>query len=57
MKELDKSGLEFVKMDAHKRINKIEQKELNKGKKSNQRDDVGEEDDDSEYWKDFMVFN
>ena len=26
MKELDKSGLEFVKMDAHKRINKIEQR-------------------------------
>ena len=26
MKELDKSGLEFVKMDAQKRINKIDQK-------------------------------
>jgi uncharacterized protein (UPF0212 family) len=27
MKELDKSGLEFVKMDAKKRIAKIDQKE------------------------------
>ena len=26
MKELDKSGLEFVKMDAHKRITKMDQR-------------------------------
>lgn len=38
MKELDKSGLEFVKMDAQKRINKIDQKQ---GEPS--------EDDESDY--------
>lgn len=30
MKELDKSGLEFVKMDAKKRIAKIDQKQAKK---------------------------
>jgi hypothetical protein len=30
MKELDKSGLEFVKMDAKKKIMKIEQKQVQK---------------------------
>ena len=30
MKELDKSGLEFIKLDATKRINKIDQKEAQK---------------------------
>lgn len=32
MKELDKSGLEFVKMDAKKKIMKIDQKAANKKK-------------------------
>ena len=36
MKELDKSGLEFVKMDAQKRINKIDQ---NQGEPSDDESD------------------
>ena len=43
MKELDKSGLEFIKMDAKKRIHKIEQREKS-GKPSEQSSD--EEDSD-----------
>jgi hypothetical protein len=36
MKELDKSGLEFVKMDAIKRINKFDQK-MNKNEEESKQ--------------------
>lgn len=40
MKELDKPGLEFVKMDAKKRISKLEEKSKNKmGSESSESDD------------------
>ena len=45
MKELDKSGLEFVKMDAKKRIHKIEQKVANGESDS----DSMEEEEKSDY--------
>ena len=57
MKELDKSGLEFVKMDAQKRITKIDQRvnqALALKRKSMQQqmydaEDDEEEEDDSDY--------
>ena len=45
MKELDKSGLEFVKMDAKKRIAKIDQRAARRGPDANSDD----ESDDSDY--------
>ena len=44
MKELDKSGLEFVKMDAKKRIAKIDQKQARKDAQNSD-----DESDDSDY--------
>ena len=49
MKELDKSGLEFVKLDASKRINKIEQKDAHKYVKKQSPGRLLKEPSDSEY--------